>query len=140
MARNTLQQSIICETVKNMTTHPSPDEVYEAVRSKYPSIGRATVYRTLNRLAEKGEIRKVSMPDTADRFDFRTDEHVHIRCSRCNKVFDAEFEGIPSLLTQLEEILKKDHREELHGFRTDGVNLSFYGICEECRSKENNNR
>jgi len=138
MARNTIQQNIICETVKGMTNHPSPDDVYEAVHSKYPTIGRATVYRTLNKLAEKGEIRKVSMPDTADRFDFRTDEHVHIRCSKCNKVFDAEFEGVASLLTQLNEIICKDHHEELHGFQTDGINLSFYGICRECRIKEDN--
>ena len=55
--------------------------MFEDVRRRYPNIGRATVYRVLNRLADRGEIRKVSIPNTADRFDFRVDDHVHLHCT-----------------------------------------------------------
>ncbi len=134
MARNTIQQNIICETVKNMTTHPSPDEVYNEVHSKYPTIGRATVYRVLNKLAEKGEIKKVSMPNAADRFDFRTDDHIHMRCTHCNRVFDAEFDGSDELLKQLNELLSRDHKSELSGFQSEGAHVSLYGICRECQN------
>ena len=90
MSRNTVQQEIICEIVKSMCTHPSPDEVYKEVHDLHPSISRATVYRVLNKLADKGELLKVHMPNTADRFDFRTDDHIHMRCRCCNKVFHAQ--------------------------------------------------
>ena len=64
-----------------MRTHPSPDEVYKEVHNLHPSISRATVYRVLNKLADKGELLKVHMPNTADRFDFRTDNHIHMFCT-----------------------------------------------------------
>lgn len=136
MARNTVQQNIICETVKNMTTHPSPDEVYNEVHSKYPTIGRATVYRVLNKLADKGEIKKVSIPDAADRFDFRTDDHIHIRCRCCNRVFDAEFNGSHKLLDQINHILSGDNAAQFEGFESEGAHISFYGICKDCQDKQ----
>ena len=133
MARNTVQQNIICDTVKNMTTHPSPEEVYNEVHKNYPTIGRATVYRVLNKLAEKGEIQKVSIPDAADRYDFRTDDHIHIRCRCCNKVFDAEFEGAKPLLEQIRNILSSEN-DNLSGFTSEGAHLSFYGVCSDCQN------
>lgn len=137
MSRNTIQQDIICNTVKGMCTHPSPDEVYETVRAEYPSIGRATVYRTLNKLAQKGEIRKVILPNTADRFDFRTDEHIHMRCKRCNRVFDAEFSDRADVLTFLDK-LTSCGADTPNGFELTGVNLSFEGICRDCAADSKN--
>ena len=136
MARNTVQQDIICVTVKSMTTHPSPDEVYNEVHSKYPTIGRATVYRVLNKLVEKGEIKKVSLPDAADRYDFNTEDHIHMRCRCCNKVYDAEFNGSKELLDQINELLSRDHTSELSGFLSEGAHLSLYGICKECQKNQ----
>lgn len=136
MARNTIQQQIICDTVKSMTTHPSPDEVYNIIHLKYPSIGRATVYRVLNKLSEKGEIRKVSIPGTADRFDFRTEEHMHMICKSCGKVFDADFEGSGELLENINRLLRDGAASDYMGFESEGANISFYGICAECQSKQ----
>ncbi len=133
MARNTVQQSIICDTVKSMTTHPSPDEVYNEVHKEHPTIGRATVYRVLNKLADKGEIKKVSIPGAADRFDFRTDDHIHMRCRCCNKVFDAELEGSRELLEQISTILA-NQSDKPSGFSSEGAHISFYGICEDCQN------
>ena len=135
MARNTVQQNIICDTVKSMTTHPSPDEVYNEIHKTYPSIGRATVYRVLNKLAEKGEIKKVTIPDAADRFDFRTDDHIHMRCRCCNKVFDAEFNGSKELLDQINHVLSNND-SEAEGFFSEGAHISFYGICKECQATQ----
>ncbi|MDO4487053.1 MAG: transcriptional repressor [Bacillota bacterium] len=136
MSRNTIQQEIICSTVKSMTSHPSSDDVYKAIHDKYPTIGKATVYRVLNNLAKRGEIRKIIIPGSTDRFDFRTDDHAHLRCRKCNKVFDAEFEEAYDLLKQLDKIIHDDHKDKLDGFDTDGAALYFYGYCKDCR--ENN--
>ena len=133
MARNTVQQSIIRDTVKSMRTHPSPDEVYNEVHKEHPTIGRATVYRVLNKLADKGEIKKVSIPGAADRFDFRTDDHIHMRCRCCNKVFDAELEGSKELLDQINSILASEN-DKTGGFASEGAHISFYGICEDCQN------
>lgn len=139
MSRNTVQQDIICNTVKGMDTHPSPDEVYEKVRKDFPTIGRATVYRVLNKLAQKGEIKKVVLPNTADRFDFRTDEHIHIRCKYCNKVFDVDFHDDAELKRCI-DIMSDYHKAELNGFEVTGVNISFEGICRDCLADRTNEK
>ena len=133
MARNTVQQNIICDTVKSMTTHPSPDEVYNEIHKDHPTIGRSTVYRVLNKLADNGEIKKVSIPGAADRFDFRTDDHIHMRCRCCNKVFDAELEGSKELLDQINSMLASEN-DKTGGFAREGAHISFYGICEDCQN------
>ncbi|NLD18880.1 MAG: transcriptional repressor [Clostridiales bacterium] len=133
MSRNTIQQDIICSTVKSMSTHPSPDEVFEALHKEYPSIGRATVYRVLNKLANKGEIKKVNLPHTADRFDFRTDDHIHIHCKKCNRVFDVDFHAIEGLIDYLDKVLTLNNPLKINGFEITGANFSFEGICKDCR-------
>lgn len=138
MSRKTIQQEIICDTIKCMTNHPSSDDVYKAVHDRYPTIGRATVYRVLNRLADKGEIRKISMPGSADRFDFRTDEHSHLLCRKCGRVFDADFTEAYDLLKQLDEFLQSNHIDRLDGFEVDGAALYYYGYCQECRNRAGN--
>ncbi|HIU25907.1 MAG TPA: transcriptional repressor [Candidatus Copromorpha excrementigallinarum] len=137
MGRNTIQQDIIEAAVKSMKNHPSPDQVFDRVKESYPNIGRATVYRVLNRLADRGEIKKVSIPNTADRFDFRTDEHVHLHCTVCNRVFDLKDERITEALKTMEKGLVDREGNELEGFKIAEGNLSFKGVCGECQKKEN---
>ena len=127
MARNTIQQDIICSIVKNMRTHPSPDEVYKEVHEQHPTISRATVYRVLNKLADKGEILKVKMPGTADRFDFNTEEHIHIYCTECGRVYDADIKNVKEMLNNL------DSQIDLKEFQLIGINISLEGICPSCK-------
>ncbi len=133
MSRNTIQQEIICGIVKNMRTHPSPDEVYKEVHDTHPTISRATVYRVLNKLADKGELLKVNMPNTADRFDFRTDEHIHIYCTTCGKVFDADIENSTELLNSMNDSVHSSQIIKNSGFEISKVNISLEGLCPTCK-------
>lgn len=132
MSRNTIQQEIICNITKKMSTHPSPDEVYKEVHNAYPSISRATVYRVLNKLAEKGELLKVSMPHTAGRFDYRTDDHIHFYCTKCGRVFDADIENIAQM-KQMHESINSNVLMHEKGFEISQVTISLEGICPYCK-------
>jgi len=87
----------------------------------------------LNKLADKGELLKVSMPGTADRFDFRTDDHIHIYCKSCGKVFDAEIENSGALMAAMNEMINDSHDEKLEGFGISKLHISLEGICPECK-------
>ena len=52
MERKTVQRSIIETELESLANHPTAEEVYAAVHKKHPSIGKATVYRTLSKMAE----------------------------------------------------------------------------------------
>ena len=123
--RNTIQKTIIKETVLNMCTHPTADEVFDAVKDKFPNIGRATIYRVLSDLAEKGEIYRVKVIDGPDRFDKTVFKHYHVKCIKCGCVADTfvpVVEGIESIA------------QDNSGFEILGHEVGFEGICPKCLS------
>ncbi len=85
--RNTVQRQIVLQTVLRMHDHPTADTVYAAVAAEHPSISKATVYRNLNQLVSQGDIRRVPVPNGADRYDLTLRSTINaLAC--CGKVYD----------------------------------------------------
>ena len=78
--RNTIQRSSVLEAVNKLHCHATADEIYNEIVKEHPTISRATVYRNLNLLSEMGEIRRLEMPGSADRFDHISSNHCHVQC------------------------------------------------------------
>ncbi|WP_295578909.1 Fur family transcriptional regulator [uncultured Oscillibacter sp.] len=121
--RNTIQCSLVYDAVNRLQCHATADEVYREVAAGHPHISRGTVYRNLNRLAQLGQIRKIEIPGGPDRFDHRCDDHHHIRCEACGRVFDVDM----PYLGALEQGVRNPQ-----GFRFTGYELLFRGICPSC--------
>lgn len=122
--RFTRQRRVILDVLRHVDTHPSADEVYEMVRQRVPRISLGTVYRNLEQLAERGEIRKLAIGGTIKRFDGNPQPHYHLRCLRCQRVFDAPM----AVIDDIEKPL-----EERTGFLIQGHHLEFFGLCPACR-------
>lgn len=126
MKRNTIQRTLVLQTVQKLQSHPTADQVYEAVSQQHPTISRGTVYRNLNQLAEDGEIKKLETPDGADHFDHCCHRHYHVRCVKCGAVYDVQMEQLPNL----EQLV-----QDSSGFELQGFDLMFRGVCPECAKK-----
>ena len=125
--RNTVQRTIIADELRRLANHPTADEVYEAVRAEHPSIGKATVYRTLGRLADEGKIQRVRINNGADRFDHQTFAHYHVRCTCCGRVDDVLIPVLPDV---------DEAAERSTGYRITGHTLQFDGVCPACQACE----
>lgn len=126
MNRNTIQCTLVLETVNKLPGHVTADEIYEAIAKEHPTISRATVYRNLNRLSQTGKIRRIEIPGGADRFERWCHPHYHIKCEECGRIFDVDMEYIPHL---------EDKIRDTHGFQLTGHDILFTGICPQCREK-----
>ncbi|MCI5744689.1 MAG: transcriptional repressor [Erysipelotrichaceae bacterium] len=126
MMRNTIQRNIVLQTIQRLKSHPTADEVYDEIKTMYPNISRATVYRNLNVLSSLGEIRKLEIPGGPDRFDHWCENHCHVRCEKCGKLFDVDMNFIDGLDKKI-----KDN----HGFTFNGYQIIFKGICPSCQKK-----
>ena len=122
--RNTIQCSLVLETVNKLQGHVTADEVYDAINREHPNISRATVYRNLKRLSQMGRIRRIEVPGGADRFERWCRMHYHVRCERCGRIFDVDME----VVTDLEKKIK-----DTHGFEFTGHDIIFTGICPQCQ-------
>ena len=125
--RNTIQRSLVLEAVQSLHDHPTSADVYEVVRQKYPNISRATVYRNLGVLANRGEVLRVEVPNGADRYDFFNKPHYHAKCRVCGQIFDVDMPYLADLPARV---------ADAHGFRIEGHEIIFDGVCSGCQERE----
>ena len=64
----TPQRQAILKLLKGNQTHPSAERIYSEILKKYPGISFATVYNTLSKLIEAGEIRELDIDPNKKRF------------------------------------------------------------------------
>ena len=119
------KRDAILNCVRATTTHPSAEWVYENVRTQMPDISLATVYRNLSLFKEQGLITSLGTVNGVERFDGNTEPHVHFICTQCGGVQDLPEISVP------EELNSAVARSS--GGRVDNCQLSFTGICGECR-------
>lgn len=122
----TRQRKLILETLRNMHTHPSADEIYEMVRRKLPRISLGTVYRNLDILSELGEIQKLELSGCLKRFDGNPEKHYHIRCINCDRLDDAPIAYMETLENRMPDEC---------GYKIVGHRLEFLGLCQQCMEK-----
>jgi Fe2+ or Zn2+ uptake regulation protein len=127
--RNTIQRRLILNTVAELATHeyathPTAEEVYEQIITKYPSISKATVYRNLSLMAEAGELLNIGSLNGSVHYDHNCHEHHHFLCTKCRKIFDINIDVDFSALLRKNKTTKQ--------FRVTGYSLVFSGVCGEC--------
>ena len=120
------QRELIYQTVLETHVHPTADLVYQLVREQLPTISLGTVYRNLNLLSEQGQLRKISLPSQPDHFDGRLEDHQHILCEKCAKVFDIPLPESCDWVRLLD-----DHPD----FTVTGCTVHLTGICPACREQ-----
>ncbi|MBN2109625.1 MAG: transcriptional repressor [Methanosarcinaceae archaeon] len=119
----TNQRVEILDFLKRFNGHPTVDDVYEGVRKKLTRISKATVYKNLSFLTEKGLIKEVNIKGVS-RFEANLVPHHHIICVECGKISDFESE-------ELTEYSLKIARE-IKDFKVETTDTNFYGICKDC--------
>ena len=117
------QRESIRECLKNRKDHPTADAVYASIREEFPNISLGTVYRNLSLLSETGQILKLNMRDSADRFDGRITPHDHFVCERCHCVEDIFLDDNEEITIAAQK--KFDGKIRSH-------TTTFYGICKKC--------
>ena len=71
----THQRIVVYQVLLTSKNHPTADQIYDSIKESYPSISLATVYKTLDTLAENQLINKVSTPQGTMRYDARIENH-----------------------------------------------------------------
>lgn len=128
--RNTLQRQLVLAALRAMQTHATAEEVHREVSRNFGGISLATVYRNLNSLAAQGEVKKISVPAAADRFDFRVDEHYHLLCRECGAFRDS-----PLAYDKTLGALAANEGD----FVIEGYDIVFTGLCKACARKQRHN-
>ncbi len=125
--RNTKQKMLILNAVRSVCTHPTAEQVYEMISGEMPGLSLGTVYRNLNRMAELGQLRRISVTNSPDRFDGNMNPHHHICCVECGE-FGDRFD------LKYDESLDAT-AEKKSGYKIIKHETVFYGVCKNCKTK-----
>ena len=102
----------------------------EALSEELPSVGRATVFRTIKLLLEAGAVCKLATIDGSQKYSLRRvgHHHHHSVCIQCGAVEEFRAAAVERLISTISaeipgEII--DHR------------IEFYVVCDSCPFHEN---
>ena len=88
------QRMAVAEYVLYTTDHPSADQVWAKVKRGFPMLSRATVYNTLNLLAEKGLLRELVLAEGKVVFDPNLDPHHHFLDEETGEIVDVPWAAL----------------------------------------------
>lgn len=128
----TRQRKVISETfLAQVDGHQTLSTLLEACQQELPSIGYATVYRTMKLMTDSGVATEHKFVDGGEALfepNVEGDHHDHIICLTCGKIFEFEDDAIE----ERQEVVA-----EQHGFRVRRHRHEIYGDCtkEPCPNR-----
>ena len=106
--------------------HPTIDELYEQIKTEYPSISLATVYKNLNTLINENLVVEVNSPNQKAKYDIYEHPHIHLVCSNCGNVQDIN-------ASDAQMITYQTHLEQKIGNLIDRLNIvANISNCSKC--------
>lgn len=114
----------ILDFLQSNKQHPTAEDVFDFLKSRYPFISFATVYNNLNLFLDNKLVQRINTDGNKARFDFDTDEHHHFICKHCERVFD-----IPKTSISINAPTKTEE-----GYTIESHTVYAYGQCgrEDC--------
>ncbi|MFA9479148.1 transcriptional repressor [Phycisphaerales bacterium AB-hyl4] len=121
----TPQRDLVCKVFKQTNRALTVQEAHVLAQQEMPSLGLATVYRTVNIEVAEGWLRAVQLPGEPTRYELASKQHHHhFQCVACQQVFDTH--GCPGNLDRLVPT----------EFEVCSHEIVLYGYCPTCRSPQ----
>jgi Fur family ferric uptake transcriptional regulator len=124
--RSTRQRTAVTQLLEETEDFRSAQDIHEQLRRNGEGIGLTTVYRTLQTLADAGEI-DMLRTDSGEAVYRRCSahHHHHLVCRRCG--YTVEVEG-PTVELWAEKVAAE------HGFTDISHTVEIFGSCLTCAS------
>ena len=126
--RLTSPRRALARLVASREGHFSADELLTESRRSRLGVTRATIFRSLDVLADLGVVERLDLPTGEHAFvACEPAHHHHIVCSSCGRSTGVADHG-------LEGVAEAIGRET--GYRVDTHRLELFGRCPECQEKD----
>lgn len=131
----TTQRITILEVLQSKPDrHLTAEEIYDCVKEKYPDIGLATIYRTIQVLSDLKLIEKLNLDDGYIRYeigkangqDNTAHRHHHLICLGCGSVLSFEDDLLETLEARIKESMD---------FDVINHEVKLFGYCSQCKDK-----
>lgn len=122
--RRTRQRTRIRQAVAELPSFATAQQIHDQLRHSGTPVGLATVYRTLQAMAEAGELDALRTGD--GQLSYRIcspGHHHHLICRSCRRTVEVHLPRVETMVTRIAAD---------HGFSQIDHELEFYGTCRDC--------
>ncbi len=122
--RNTPARRAVLKALIDGPSHMTAPDVVAAVDETSPSVGRASIYRTLELLTKLGLVQSSTLGGTETTYMLApSGHHHHAICLECRETIEID----ECVVGEMEGLL-----HERTGFEIRGHLLEIYGLCPSC--------
>jgi len=105
----------------------SAEELVKRLHKSNPGIGRATIYRSIEKLLRTRALERIDFADGTHYFRLCGSEghHHHLACTKCHRVVDLDFclrEDQIAAIGRQQDFSISDHA------------ITLFGLCKNCRA------
>ena len=124
--RATAARRAVADLIADREGHFTAADLVEDARSRGLGIGRATIFRTLDVLAELRAVERLDLPTGEHAYvACEPAHHHHVVCSKCGRSSDADDTGLRAVVRDI---------ERQTGYRIDDHRLELFGLCPACQT------
>ncbi len=127
--RHTLPRERILAYLDRRNVHPTPEELYQALKKKGFAIGLSTVYLNLQVLRDAGLLWEFKDQKGNTRYDGFMERHHHLFCLQCGRIEDV----LPKDLPEFEAEPVRKAIEGRNGWFVEDARLEMRGVCPACQ-------
>jgi Fur family ferric uptake transcriptional regulator len=126
--RLTSPRRALAELIANRRGHFTADELLEESRRRRLGVTRATIFRSLDVLADLELVERLDLPSGDHAFVAcrpSQEHHHHIVCSSCGRSTEVRDNGFDTVAASI---------ARQTGYRVDLHRLELFGLCPACRA------
>jgi Fur family ferric uptake transcriptional regulator len=125
MQRMTRQRTAVADALTTVEDFRSAQQLHELLRDQGHGIGLATVYRTLQALAEAGvvDVLRTDDGESVYRRCERSEHHHHLVCRTCGATVEIDGPAVETWAAQI---------GASHGYSDISHTIELFGTCAAC--------
>jgi len=123
--RTTRQRAAVAQALGEAETFRSAQHIHEVLRGTGERVGLTTVYRTLQAMADAGEVDVLRGDGEAMYRRCRSDDHHHhLVCRSCGTTVELAAADVETWTAAV---------ARRHGFTDVSHTVEVFGVCRDCR-------
>lgn len=125
--RHTRQRAAVSALLEELDGFHSAQELHAMLRDRGEKVGLTTVYRTLQGLADSGEVDVLRQPGGEHRYRQCSEEHhYHLVCRSCGTAVEVAGPAVESWAVRV---------AAQHGYTDVSHTLEIFGTCPACTAR-----
>ncbi len=132
--RMTKPREVVLSILSSRKEHLTADDIYNIAKKIYPTIGFASVYRSLRLFEREGIVEAVFVNGKKKRFQLKKRREkikIHLICTNCGKIkdFSGRNKEVKGFVDEIKKVLA-----EKYSFKLSTLEMQIFGECDKCKS------